>query len=61
MPIFRLEAMGILGSTEVSSFLSICDKPSLLIVHCVVEQMDYPDDREVLETFECTAGPIRNT
>ncbi|KDE06276.1 hypothetical protein MVLG_03435 [Microbotryum lychnidis-dioicae p1A1 Lamole] len=37
-PLFRLESVGDLGSTE----------------------MDYPNDKDVLETFECQ-GPMRNS
>lgn len=46
-PIFRIEAKSMRGSVEVSISATVKSLISSSI------QMDYPNDREVLEYFEC--------
>jgi cell cycle checkpoint protein len=49
-PRLRLKAVGTFGSTEVSVYASLSPEYLLTVV-----QMDYPSDKEVLETCDCPA------
>ena len=46
-PLLRIHADGVFGTTEVSR------KTGLLHSTLRIVKMDYPNDKEVLETFEC--------
>lgn len=67
VPVFRIESVGTMGSTEVRPSLSLVLRrtdpaDADLVAPCpsARAQMDYTDDKDVLETFECEY-PIRNT
>lgn len=67
VPLFRLESVGPMGSTEVSrvavlvsilaSIRPAVDRSSLFRIN---SQMDYSDDKDVLEIFECEQA-LRNS